>query len=85
MIHNDATIEDVIRMAYNTPTYTYGHKLAAGDALTRLHPDVLRAMHLPSQPTGSESARAGMAEWNWNAERSLRHRHLPAALDRHRA
>jgi NAD(P) transhydrogenase len=49
MIHNQATIEDVIRMAYNTPTYTYGYKLAAADALARLHPDVLRAMRLPSQ------------------------------------
>jgi NAD(P) transhydrogenase len=49
MIHNEATIEDVVRMAYNTPTYTYGYKLAAGDALARLHPDVLRAMRLPSQ------------------------------------
>ena len=49
MIHNEATVEDVIRMAYNTPTYTYGYKLAAGDALTRLHPDVLRAMRLPSR------------------------------------
>jgi len=49
MIHNEATIEDVIRMAYNTPTYTYGYKLAASDVLTRLHPDVLRAMRLPSR------------------------------------
>ena len=49
MIHNQATVEDVIRMAYNTPTYTYGYKLAAGDALTRMHPDVLRAMRLPSR------------------------------------
>ena len=49
MIHNEATIEDVLRMAYNTPTYTYGYKLAAGDALARLHPDVLRGMRLPSQ------------------------------------
>src|SRR4029077_14619683 len=29
LIHNQATVEDVVRMAYNTPTYTYGHKLAA--------------------------------------------------------
>jgi hypothetical protein len=36
-------------MAYNTPTYTYGYKLAAADTLTRLHPDVLRGMNLPSQ------------------------------------
>ena len=49
MIHNQATIEDVIRMAYNTPTYTYGYKLAASDVLARLHPDVLRAMRLPSR------------------------------------
>ena len=49
MIHNKATIEDVVRMAYNTPTYTYGYKLAAADALARLHPDVLRAMRLPSR------------------------------------
>jgi NAD(P) transhydrogenase len=49
MIHNQATVEDVIRMAYNTPTYTYGYKLAASDALLRLHPDVLRAMRLPSR------------------------------------
>jgi NAD(P) transhydrogenase len=49
MIHNEATVENVVRMAYNTPTYTYGYKLAAEDALTRLHPDVLRAMRLPSR------------------------------------
>jgi NAD(P) transhydrogenase len=49
MIHSEATVEDVIRMAYNTPTYTYGYKLAAGDTLARLHPDVLRAMRLPSR------------------------------------
>ncbi len=49
MIHNQATVEDVIRMAYNTPTYTYGYKLAASDVLARLHPDVLRAMRLPSR------------------------------------
>ncbi len=49
MIHNEATIEDVIRMAYNTPTYTYGYKLAASDVLAKLHPDVLRAMRLPSR------------------------------------
>ena len=47
MIHNEATVEDVVRMAYNTPTY--GYKLAAGDVLARLHPDVLRPMRLPSQ------------------------------------
>ena len=49
MIHNAATVEDVIRMVYNTPTYTYGYKLAAIDTLSRLNPDVLRAMRLPSQ------------------------------------
>ena len=49
MIHNEATIEDVVRMAYNTPTYTYGYKLAGGDALTRMNPEVLRAMRLPSK------------------------------------
>ena len=49
MIHNQATIEDVIRMAYNTPTYTYGYKLAAADTLARLDPEVLRAMRLPSR------------------------------------
>jgi hypothetical protein len=49
MIHNEATIEDVIRMACNAPTYTCGGKLAASDVLTRLHPDVLRAMRLPSR------------------------------------
>ncbi|MCW2911828.1 MAG: FAD-dependent pyridine nucleotide-disulfide oxidoreductase [Actinomycetia bacterium] len=49
MIHSNATVEDVIRMAYNTPTYTYGYKLAAGDALARLNPDILKAMRLPSQ------------------------------------
>jgi hypothetical protein len=49
MIHSGATIEDVLRMAYNTPTYTYGYKLAGIDALLRLDPDVLRAMRLPSE------------------------------------
>jgi NAD(P) transhydrogenase len=49
MIHGEASIEDVLRMAYNTPTYTYGYKLAASDALARLSPDVLRAMRLPSR------------------------------------
>ena len=49
MIHNEATIEDVIRMAYNTPTYTYGYKLAAADALARLHPEMLRG-HAPAVP-----------------------------------
>jgi NAD(P) transhydrogenase len=49
MIHNGATVEDVIRMVYNTPTYTYGYKLAATDTLARLDPAVLRAMCLPSR------------------------------------
>jgi pyruvate/2-oxoglutarate dehydrogenase complex dihydrolipoamide dehydrogenase (E3) component len=49
MIHNEASIEDVVRMAYNTPTYAYGYKLAAADTLARLDPDVLRAMRLPSR------------------------------------
>ena len=49
MIHNQATVEDVIRTAYNTSTYTYGYKLAASDVLAQLHPDVLRAMRLPSR------------------------------------
>lgn len=49
MIHNQATVEDVIRTAYNTPTYTYGYKLVAADTLARLNPVVLRAMRLPSR------------------------------------
>jgi NAD(P) transhydrogenase len=49
MIHNEATIEDIVRMVYNTPTYTYGYKLAAADILARLDPDMLRSMRLPSQ------------------------------------
>jgi NAD(P) transhydrogenase len=49
MIHNKATIEDVVRMAYNTPTYTYAYKLAAAETLARLDPEVLRAMRLPSR------------------------------------
>lgn len=49
MIHNQATVEDVIRMVYNTPTYTYGYKLAAIDTLARLDPAVLRDMRLPSR------------------------------------
>ena len=48
MLHNEATIEDVARMVYNTPTYSYGYKLAAADSLSRLDPAVLRAMLLPS-------------------------------------
>lgn len=49
MIHNLATVEDVVRMTCNTPTCTYGYKLAATDTLTRMHPDLLRAMRLPSR------------------------------------
>jgi NAD(P) transhydrogenase len=49
MIHNGATVEDVVRMVYNTPTYTYGYKIAATDTLARLDPAVLRAMRLPSR------------------------------------
>ena len=48
MLHNEATVEDVARMVYNTPTYSYGYKLAAADSLSRLDPAVLRAMLLPS-------------------------------------
>lgn len=49
MIHGAATIEDVVRMAYNTPTYTYGYKLAGLDAVRRFAPEVLRGMRLPSE------------------------------------
>lgn len=49
MIHGTATIEDVLRMAYSTPTYTYGYKLAGLDAMLRFDPDVLRGMRLPSE------------------------------------
>jgi NAD(P) transhydrogenase len=49
MIHNQATVEDVIRMVYNTPTYTYGYKVAAIDTLARLDPGLLEAMRLPSR------------------------------------
>ena len=49
MIHNQATVEDVVRTAYNTPTYSYGYKLAAAETLARLDPDVLTAMRLPSR------------------------------------
>ena len=49
MIHSQATIEDVVRTAYNTPTYTYAYKLAAAETLARLDPDVLTAMRLPSR------------------------------------
>lgn len=49
LIHNEASVEDVLRMVYNTPTYTYGYKLAATDTLARLDPAILRAMRLPSR------------------------------------
>jgi NAD(P) transhydrogenase len=49
MIHHDATVEDVLRMVYNTPTYSYGYKFAAIDTLTRLDPAVLHTMDLPSR------------------------------------
>lgn len=56
MIHNEATIEDLIRMAYNTPTHTYGYKLAASDVLTRLHPDARERCACRLAPTGSGQA-----------------------------
>lgn len=49
MIHSKATVDDVLRMVYNTPTYTYGYKFAAIDTLARLDPGVLRGMGLPSR------------------------------------
>jgi NAD(P) transhydrogenase len=49
MMHGNATIENVIRMVYNTPTYSYGYKLAATSALAELSPDLARRMHLPSR------------------------------------
>jgi NAD(P) transhydrogenase len=49
MLHKGATVEDVVRMAYNTPTYTYAYKQAGIDTLAKLHPEVLRAMRLPSR------------------------------------
>jgi NAD(P) transhydrogenase len=49
MLHSEATVEDVARMVYNTPTYSYGYKLAAADSLSRLDPAVLQAMLLPSR------------------------------------
>ncbi len=56
-----------MRMAYNTPTYTYGYKLAAADTLARLNLDVLRAMRLPSRLTGSDQAiDKGGERWNLN-------------------
>jgi hypothetical protein len=48
MIHAGATVEDVVRMVYSTPTYSYGYELAGIDALRQLDPAVLRAMRLPS-------------------------------------
>ena len=66
MIHNQATVEDVIRMAYNTPTYTYGYKLAASDVLARLHPDVLRAdaPAVPGAPDLSQAEQGRGCTWN---------------------
>jgi NAD(P) transhydrogenase len=49
MIHNQATVENVIRTVYNTPTYSYGYKLAAIDTVADLPPDVARRMRLPSE------------------------------------
>ena len=49
MIHSQPTVGAVVRTACNTPTCTYGYKLAASDVLARLDPDVLRAMRLPSR------------------------------------
>jgi NAD(P) transhydrogenase len=49
MLHSEATVEDVARMVYNTPTYSYGYKLAAADSLSRLDPAVLQSMLLPSR------------------------------------
>jgi NAD(P) transhydrogenase len=48
MIHGGATVEDVVRMVYSTPTYSYGYKLAGIDALRQLDAAVLRGMRLPS-------------------------------------
>jgi NAD(P) transhydrogenase len=48
MIHGGATVEDVVRMVYSTPTYSYGYKLAAIAAMRQLEPVVLRGMRLPS-------------------------------------
>jgi hypothetical protein len=36
-------------MAYNSPTYSYGYKLAASDVRAQLQPSVLRAIRLPSR------------------------------------
>jgi len=41
--------QDTRRCPCNTPTCTYGYKLAASDVLARLHPGGLRAMRLPSR------------------------------------
>ena len=49
MLHSEATVEDAARMVYNTPTYSYGYKLAASDSLNRLDPAVLQTMLLPSR------------------------------------
>jgi hypothetical protein len=49
MIHNEATIEDVVRLACNTPTCTYGYKLAAADAPGPAAPR-RTASHAPAVP-----------------------------------
>ena len=48
------TIEDATRVAYNTPTYACGYKLAASAVLTRLHPDAREPCACRPAPTGSE-------------------------------
>jgi hypothetical protein len=41
-------------MAYNTPTYAYGYKLAAADTLARLHPTSCEPCACRPARTGSE-------------------------------
>ena len=57
LIHGGATIEDVIRMGYNTPTYTYGYKLAGIDALRRLEPRCYGPCGSPPAQTGRDRHR----------------------------
>jgi hypothetical protein len=67
MIHNQATVEDVIRMAYNTPTYTYGYKLAATDVLPPAaprHP----AGHAAAVPRPPDLSRPQATPW-WTSNR----------------
>lgn len=67
MIHNQATMEDVVRMAHNTPTHTYGFKLAAADTLARLNPSCCGPCACPPGPTGSDQAiDKGGEGWNLN-------------------